>query len=210
MTKKIIIFSFLVLIFVVTGCRQKDIVTAFDNLPESHYLDEAKQSLESKHPVAIAFTASWCPHCRAYKPVFFAVEEEFKNKAAFINIDVDEEEGSVLSERFQVQGVPTTAFVRQDGSVFKIHVGELDENSLTDIIKGLLKSRKKAKGEPIAPFSIEPVMSNDKEEYTRLQELIPEKENEIEKINPAVDEKTTLPEEKDSDKKDEPAQESAE
>lgn len=146
-------FIFAVLL---TGCKEKEnISTAFDGLSESTFLTEVKASLESKKPIAVAFTAEWCPHCKQYKPIFFDVKESFKDQATFLNIDVDDAQGSAISDRFQVKGIPTTAFVRGDGSVFKIEVGELNKEKLSGIITELVASKKKGKDEPIAPFPIE-------------------------------------------------------
>ena len=172
--------------FFLFGCKEKsDIVSVFQELPDSNYLSEIKGSIESKKPVAIAFTAEWCPHCKQYKPVFFETKKDFEDKVTFLNIDVDDENGSVISGRFQVRGIPTTAFVRPDGSVFKVQVGEVNKEDLTKIIDDLLKSKKKRRGEAIAPFPIDlgivkqPQKEEQKEEP---QEIIKKEEEQIEKI----------------------------
>ena len=140
------------------GCKERDgLVSVFSGLPENTFVSEMKNALESKKPIVIAFTAEWCPHCRDYKPVFFDVKKDYEDTVSFINVDVDSKEGSVLSGRFQVNGIPTTAFVRLDGSVLKVQVGEIEKEKLKTIVDDLLKSKKKKRGEPIAPFPIEPV-----------------------------------------------------
>ena len=135
-----------------------------------------KTALENKTPMAISFTAEWCPHCREYKPVFFAVKDELKDKALFLNIDVEDTEGSNVTNRFQVKGIPTTAFIRADGSVFKVQVGEIEKEELIKIVNELVESKKRKRGEPIAPFPIEPVVEEvkqePKEEDVPPQELI--------------------------------------
>ncbi|MBI3591821.1 MAG: thioredoxin family protein [Candidatus Melainabacteria bacterium] len=177
-----ILACFAVVIFLF-GCKGKDgKVSIFDGLPESTYLAEVRSSVESGKPLAIAFTAEWCPHCRKYKPVFSEVKELLKDKATFINIDVDDSNGTAISSKFQVKGIPTTVFVRPDGSVFKVQVGEIEKEDLTEIINDLIKSKKRKRGEPIAPFPIEPVQlkplpSKDVEP----QELIKEEEKKEEK-----------------------------
>lgn len=145
-------FIFAVLL---TGCKEKeDISTAFDKLPDSAVMTEVKTSLKNKKPIAIAFTAEWCPHCKQYKPIFADVKSTLQDQATFLNIDVDDEVGSAISNRFQVRGIPTTAFIRGDGSVFKIEVGEIEKEKLKTIITELVASKKRAKGDPVAPFSI--------------------------------------------------------
>lgn len=138
------------------GCKEKtELASIFDGLPESNYLTEISSSVENKKPVIISFTAEWCPHCRKYKPAFFEVKDLLSNEATFINIDVDDSNGGIISGRFQVRGIPTTAFVRPDGSVFKVQVGEIEKEELIGIVRDLLKRKKKRKSEPIAPFPVE-------------------------------------------------------
>ena len=145
-----------IIVIVLTGCReQAKYITVFNDLPSSKYMSLVEGAIQDKKPITISFTAEWCPHCRKYKPTFFEVEEEYKEKVAFINIDVEDTEGRLLTERFHVSGVPTTAFIRKDGSVMKIGHGNILKEDLIKDIKALIKSKKKKKGEPVAPFSID-------------------------------------------------------
>lgn len=182
--KKIIycLGCFLILIFS-SGCREKGLkISVFDGLPESKYVSEVKTALENKIPMAISFTAEWCPHCRQYKPVFFEVKDKLKDKALFLNIDVEDTEGSNITNRFQVKGIPTTAFVRADGSVFKVQVGEIEKEELIKTVNELVESKKRKRGEPIAPFPIEPVVEEVKQQPEEKdvppQELIDNAEKE--------------------------------
>ena len=178
------IFSVCVISLFLFGCREDDInITVFNGLPASTYLEEFSSALEHNKPVAISFTAEWCPHCRQYKPVFFEVKNIYHNKAAFINIDVDSPDGEIVSKRFQVKGIPTTAFVRQDGSVFKVQVGEIEKLELVDITNKLLKSRNRKSDQPIAPFPIEPIVEVEKE-IPLPQELINDSPEGTENPNP--------------------------
>ena len=159
------------------GCKDlKENVTVIYGLSESSYVSEVKSSLENKKPVVVSFTAEWCPHCRAYKPVFFEVKDLYKDKVTFINVDVDSPEGSPIAERFQVGGIPTTAFIRRDGSIFKVQVGEIEKENLTNLTNDLIASKKKKRGEPIAPFPIELQKIKQPSEQKELppQELIQE------------------------------------
>ena len=188
--KLVYILSCLILATFLFGCKEiKRKISVFDYLPESTYLTEVKSAIENKKPVIVAFLAEWCPHCKKYKPVFLEAKNEYGNQITFLNIDVDDTNGSALSNRFQVKGIPTTAFVRPDGSVFKVQVGGIEKENLTQIIQDLLKSKRKRRGEPIAPFPIEPQEAKEapkKEQPTEApQELIKEKEEEP--IEPAVE-----------------------
>ena len=159
------------------GCREKEReLSLFEGLPESTILTEIKTSLENNKPAIVSFTAEWCPHCRNYKPIFFDVKNLYQDKATFINIDVDDTTGSALSTRFQVRGIPTTAFVRLDGSVYKVQVGEIDKENLIKTTDDLIKSKRKSSGEPVAPFPIEEIKSLPTKEHKneQPQELIKE------------------------------------
>ena len=180
-SKRIIyIFSCVLLSIFVSGCKGiGGKITVFNGLEDSPYIIEAKKSLEDKKPIVVTFIAEWCPHCRKYKPTFLEVKEELKNKATFINIDVDDASGSVIQDRFQVRGIPTTAFIRRDGSVFKVQVGGIEKDSLVSTVEELVQSKKKKRNEPIAPFPIEPQQEEPKlqeEKELPPQEIIKETE----------------------------------
>lgn len=200
--KKIVyIFSCFLLILVVSGCKGiGGKITVFNGLEDSPYLTEAKKSLEDKKPLVVTFIAEWCPHCRKYKPTFLEVKEELKEKVTFINVDVDDVSGSALQNRFQVRGIPTTAFIRSDGSVFKVQVGGIEKDSLISTVEELVKSKKKKRGEPVAPFPIENLPEEPKpEEEQPPQELIKEEPERIQakpvRVPPAEELKEKPPEE---------------
>ena len=196
--KILYVLSCILVAFFLYGCKEKELdASVFDSLPESTFLTEAKTSLENHVPLAIAFTAEWCPHCRQYKPVFSEVKDLYRDKVAFINIDVDDKNGSSLSNRFQVRGIPTTAFIREDGSVLKVQVGEITKDDLIKIIDELIVSKKRKKGEPVAPFPLDikkeeaapeeqkqPVKEKSKEEETKPEEVKPEETKPSEEVPP--------------------------
>ena len=195
-TKHLYFLTCILLTFSLFGCDEKGgVVTVLDGVSDSPYLTQMKTSLENKKPVAVSFTAEWCPHCRAYKPVFFEVKDLFADKVTFINIDVDDQNGSAISGRFQVRGIPTTAFIRPDGSVFKVQVGEIEKEELTKIANDLIKSKKKKRGEPIAPFPIESKKEEPKkEEPTKEEPKIEEPKIEEPKIEEPTKEEPKIEE----------------
>ena len=175
-SKHFYVLSCFLLMIVLSGCKEKgNLMLLFEGIPDSTYMSEIKSALENKKPLVIAFTAEWCPHCRKYKPVFFDVKNSLESQAQFINIDVDDKNGSALSGRFQVRGIPTTAFVRSDGSVFKIQSGEIEKENLEKLVNDLIKSRKKRRSEPVAPFPF-PIQA---EETKTSPEVKPEVKPEI-------------------------------
>ncbi len=190
--KVLYVLSCIVITFFLYGCKEKEgNISVFDGLPESTFLTEIKTSLENHTPLAIAFTAEWCPHCRNYKPVFNEVKDLYRDKVTFINIDVDDANGSPVSNRFQVRGIPTTGFVRADGSVYKVQVGEITKDDLVKITDELIINKKRKKGEPVAPFPLdikkeETVKEEPKEEEIKPEEAKPEEVKPSEESPPFV------------------------
>jgi glutaredoxin 3 len=74
---------------------------AAEQAPQSR-LDPAKAQETRKYPVIVAFTVSWCPHCRAAK------EYMTSNNIPFINRDVelDPKAMDLLTGKYHSQGVP--------------------------------------------------------------------------------------------------------
>jgi thioredoxin 1 len=54
------------------------------------------------------FTATWCPPCRAIKPVFEKLSNEYTN-VNFVKIDIDENEQTAYD--YQITSVPTFVFL---------------------------------------------------------------------------------------------------
>ena len=190
--KNLYFLNCLILSIFLVGCKGNVVsITAFDKLPDSAILSEAKASFVNKKPLVVAFTAEWCPHCREYKPVFHEVKNSFTDKVTFINADVDDKTISSIISRFQVRGIPTTAFIRRDGSVFKVQVGEIAKESLTKITNELLASKKKEKDEPVAPFPIEEPKVENVQENTKEEEgQQEESESQLEEESESLDSKT--------------------
>ena len=101
-------------------------------------------------PVVINFWATWCPPCRAEMPEFVKVAadediivlavndgedrglvEDFA--AAFgMTMPVVLDRDSMLSERYLVQGLPTTYFVDSEGKLSSLAVGQLTPEALDE------------------------------------------------------------------------------
>jgi thioredoxin 1 len=76
----------------------------------------------------VDFTATWCPPCRQLAPVLTALGESYAGRVAIAEIDVDDE--SELSARFQVQSAPTLMLFR-DGVVIERRVGASSRQALS-------------------------------------------------------------------------------
>ena len=89
--------------------------------------------VQSKVPVLVDFTATWCSPCQAMKPALHEIEAAFGNRIKVVEVDIDEH--SSLADHFRVTGVPRLMVI-QDG---KIQADEVGQRGYYDILS-LLKS----------------------------------------------------------------------
>jgi thioredoxin 1 len=61
-------------------------------------------------PVVIKFHATWCPACKAMKPIFDQASEKYKDAAHFATINVEKKELKPALEAFGIQGIPTIIY----------------------------------------------------------------------------------------------------
>ncbi len=64
-----------------------------------------RPSTKVKRPMVIDFNASWCGPCRSLAPVFKAVADKYKGKAAFVSVDIDRYPQT--AKAFALRAVPT-------------------------------------------------------------------------------------------------------
>lgn len=77
------------------------------------------------------FSAPWCGPCKAFKPVFTEVVEEF-NDIEVQHVDVDNE--SQLAADYAVRSIPTLVFIKDDKEVSRSK-GLMTRQNLVDLIK---------------------------------------------------------------------------
>lgn len=103
-------------------------------------------------PVVVNFFSSWCAPCVREMPAIESVKQALDGEVTFVGIDVQDtvEDGLELIERTgitwqsardpdgllmlaaQVQGMPTTLFLDDDGRVLERHTGAITEDDLAD------------------------------------------------------------------------------
>ena len=114
-------------------------------------------------PVVLNFWAGLCPPCRAEMPDLQIFYEQFKDRAILIGIDLGQFTGlgsqndaedllkelgvtypagftndSSVVKDYKVLGMPTTVFIRADGTIFKKWSGALNEETLAKQTNAML------------------------------------------------------------------------
>ena len=84
---------------------------------ESQFEAEVTQAAP---PVVVDFYATWCGPCKMLSPMLDELAGTLTNKIKFVKINVDE--APALSQRFDIQGIPTLLFFKH-GKVVDSLVG---------------------------------------------------------------------------------------
>ena len=127
-----------------------------DGLPEA---SRWRLSALPDQPAVINFWASWCLPCEDEAPVLERVARRYRDRAAFIGVDVQDNETNARAflQRFRVSypngpdsdgeisiaygmsGVPETYFVSRDRQIVRKWAGPLDEARLVAFLDDLLR-----------------------------------------------------------------------
>ena len=67
--------------------------------------DFQKEVLESRQPVLVDFSATWCGPCKMLDPIVKQLAQEWADKVKVVELDVDD--SPELAMQYQVMGVPT-------------------------------------------------------------------------------------------------------
>jgi thiol-disulfide isomerase/thioredoxin len=109
-------------------------------------------------PAVVNFWASWCPFCIAEMPAFERVHRRLGERVGFLGINQRDRRQPALAlakrtgvsyrlafdpsgrsfDAFGGRGMPTTVFIRADGTVAEIFSGQLDEQALAHELRDWL------------------------------------------------------------------------
>jgi cytochrome c biogenesis protein CcmG, thiol:disulfide interchange protein DsbE len=109
-------------------------------------------------PVIVNFFASWCTPCVAEMPDFESVHQQFGDKVAFVGLNVDDRKqdaadlvartkvsydvgrdaGTKIFQKLGGRDMPTTVFLRADGTMADAHNGAIRRHDLVDKIRSEL------------------------------------------------------------------------
>lgn len=78
------------------------------------------------------FYADWCGPCQMMKPVMEELEEEYKGKVEFqqINIDDDPE----MAEKYEVMSIPMLVFLNDEGEIIETMVGAQSKAAIQKVL----------------------------------------------------------------------------
>ena len=108
-------------------------------------IENFDETIKINNIVILDFFAPWCPHCRAFGPVFEKSSEKHPDVLfGIVNVDKETE----LKSRFEVGGIPTVIAFRE-GTMVYCQPGALTEDKLDNLIKKISEAdmeevRKKA------------------------------------------------------------------
>ena len=83
--------------------------------------------------------ASTCIPCKMMAPILEELEQEYREKAAIIFIDVRHDEDA--AKRFAVRAIPTQVFFDSSGKEVSRHVGFLDKQAIIDRLEPMLEKK---------------------------------------------------------------------
>ena len=89
--------------------------------------EELDELIVSGKTVVCDFWASWCGPCRMLAPVIDTLAEEFKDKAAFVKLNIDDETETAL--KLGIMSIPDV-YVFADGKVRDHSLGFVPEDEL--------------------------------------------------------------------------------
>ncbi|MFW9987250.1 MAG: thioredoxin [Candidatus Odinarchaeota archaeon] len=84
--------------------------------------------------IIIDFWAVWCGPCMFFAPIFKKLQEEYHKDFIFVKVNVDEI--PPLAMKYQITGIPTTLFVKNDEIVNKI-VGSMNYDGMKKVLDKL-------------------------------------------------------------------------
>ena len=74
-----------------------------------------KEVIESKVPVLVDFSATWCGPCKMMGPVLEQLSAEYEGKAKVFKVDIDE--SMDLAQKYQIMSVPNMVFFKDGKQV---------------------------------------------------------------------------------------------
>ena len=97
-------------------------------------IDKFQETVD-KGVTLVDFNANWCAPCKAQTPIIKKLANIYQDRAAIIEIDIDEHRA--LGTKYMVQSIPTL-IIFKDGKEIKRFVGLQTETTIKKNLDDLL------------------------------------------------------------------------
>lgn len=95
-------------------------------------------ALASGKPVYVLFHSLSCEPCVNISAVVDRVMPEYEGKVVFVNAITGDSSADQLASKFQFQYIPTSFFLKADGTLADAYTGELNETALRDYLDAVV------------------------------------------------------------------------
>jgi len=106
-----------------------------DNVVHVNQDSFQKTVVDSQKPVLVDFWAEWCGPCKMVAPVIDELAGEYKDKAGFAKINVDE--NPHLASQFGVMSIPTI-MIFKNGKPEQQVIGYKSKSDLKKLLESVL------------------------------------------------------------------------
>lgn len=91
-----------------------------------------QEVLQSKLPVLVKFTATWCGPCQAIQPLLEEIAKDVEGKAKVVKLDIDD--SPELAAKYRVKSIPTM-IVLKNGEVAASQVGRAPKDKIVALLE---------------------------------------------------------------------------
>ena len=101
-------------------------------------VSDYEAALATGKPVYVLFHSLTCVPCVEISRVADAVLPEYEGEVTFVNAITDDPAGQQLSSRFSFQYIPTSFFLKADGTIVDTYTGALTADEMRTYLDSLL------------------------------------------------------------------------
>ena len=134
--KNIIWICLSMLMLVSCGTATSDKTNKSDTLTNVESVSDVKVTVTGL-PVIMDFSATWCPPCQQFKPIFEEAKDRYSGQIEFNTIDVDAEKE--LAQQFNITSIPAIVFIDAEGNEINRIIGFTDKDSFDKAINDNFK-----------------------------------------------------------------------
>ncbi len=96
------------------------------------------QAKAEARPVLLNFHSTKCIPCIQIEENINKVKPEYEGRVAFVVVDVYDQSEQDFCSEYNIQTIPTTIFIKKDGTVSNGYIGVLDPDRLKQELDALL------------------------------------------------------------------------